>query len=57
MAQNKTPKNKKPSTLKIKIIKPVAGRFGLSDMLGSVVSKPYNQATEMIDLGYAVKVK
>lgn len=53
MATKKTQKK----TKKIKILKPPAGVFCISDNVGDVVEKETKQADEMIKAGYAKQVK
>lgn len=43
--------------IKIKILAPVAGAFGMSANVGDEIEIIESQADEMIDLGYAKKVE
>ena len=48
---------RKPKTLKIKILIPVAGKFQLSFNVGEIYTVEYKQATELIEAQYAEIVK
>lgn len=52
MAKKAAPK--KPKTLQIKIIGPVAAKFSLSHNIGDVVEMEYNQASALIEFDYAI---
>jgi len=43
--------------MEIKILKPVAGTFGLSANIGDTITIDHKQGTEMIKGGYADEVK
>ena len=43
--------------IKVKIVLPVAGKFLLSHNIGDIVSIETKQAQELINSGYAKKVK
>ena len=45
------------ASIKITILKPVAGTFGLSASIGDTITINYKSGTEMIKGGYADEVK
>ena len=47
----------KKENVQVKILKPVAGRFGLSATLQSIITINHNQASEMVEDGYAEYIK
>ena len=51
------PKAAQPETKKIKITKPVAGRFNMTENIGDVIEINEKQAEELVDFGYAEYVK
>lgn len=55
-SKKKTPA-KKPSSKKVEILLPVAGRFKRAENVGDVVSLPIALADEMIENKYAKAVK
>ena len=57
MKKDHKPKAVQPETKKIKITKPVAGRFTMSENIGDVIEINEKQAEELVDFGYAEYVK
>jgi hypothetical protein len=57
MKKDHKPKAAPPESKKIKITKPVAGRFTMSENIGDVIEINEKQAEELVDFGYAEYVK
>jgi len=57
MKKDHKPKAVEPETKKIKITKPVAGRFNMTENIGDVIEINEKQAEELVDFGYAEYVK
>jgi len=57
MKKDHKTKAAQPETKKIKITKPVAGRFNMTENIGDVIEINEKQAEELVDFGYAEYVK